>query len=181
MTFLRRLGFGKDEQIEDSAGDGSSPARCLGGTGRSFAGFGTNDRPVKFWVPDVVRQALDELAEYHDSDLSKLVRHLLFVHLYGQYELQAAVERGERAYLPGRATIGEEGGACEVRYSRRATDENRTADLGKNLNDIKVFLPAPMAEELDRLAEDAGITRSEFVREALVAQLFGRTQLPDRR
>lgn len=42
-------------------------------------------------------------------------------------------------------------------------------------------MPEPLVGRIDELADGAGISRSEYLRETLVAHLFGRAQLPDRR
>jgi len=157
---------------------GDAPATYLTGTGRDYRGFESNDRPVKFWVPEPVRKALWELAAYYDSDLSTVVRHVLFSHVYGHYDLLMLAERGNRRFLP---QGSQEEFRDVVMYSRRADADNRTADLGKNDHDVKVWMPEKLAGQIDDLADGAGISRSEYVRETLVSHLFGRAQLPDRR
>jgi len=157
---------------------GDAPATYLAGTGRDYEGLESNDRPVKFWVPEPVWKALQELAGYYDSDLSTLVRHVLFSHVFGHYDLLTLAERGDRRFLPQGA---QEEFLDVPMYSRRTDSENRTADLGKNDHDLKVWMPKRLVDELDQLARDAGISRSEYARETLVSHLFGRTQLPDRR
>lgn len=157
---------------------GDAPATYLTGTGRDYDGLQSNDRPVKFWVPEPVWKALQELAAYYESDLSTLVRHILFSHVFGHYDLLMLAERGDRRFLP---QGSQEEFRDVVMYSRRAAADNRTADLGKNDHDVKVWMPGELVSEVDKLADVAGISRSEYVRETLVGHLFGRTQLPDRR
>jgi len=161
----------------DEAAVDEQPAQLLSGTGRDLGAFKDNDIPLKVWVPDPVKEALEELARHYDSNMSTLIRHVLFVHVYGVYDLLAMAERGDRRFLPQgfRESFND-----EIRYSRTAAAANRTADLGKNDRDIKIWAPAPLIEEIDQLAEQAGIKRSEFIRETLVSHLFGRKQLPDR-
>lgn len=157
---------------------GDAPATYLTGTGRDLAGLESNDRAVKFWVPEPVRGALRELAAYYDSDLSSVVRHILFAHVYGHYDLLALAERGNRRFLP----QGDKEAFLDVpMYSRSAAADNRTAELGKNDHDLKVWMPEALVSQLDQLAETADISRSEYIRETLVSHLFGRVQLPDRR
>ena len=163
-----------DRQTED----GDASATYLTGTGRDYGELGPNDRAVKCWVPEPVWKSLQELAGYHDSDLSSLVRHVLFVHVYGHYDLLALAERGDQRFMP---QGNKEALRDVVRYSRPATAANRTAELGKNDHDLKVWMPEALVGELDRLAQGSGINRSEYIRETLVSHLFGRMQLPDRR
>lgn len=157
---------------------GDAPATYLTGTGRDHGGLESNDRAVKFWVPEPVRGALRELAAYYDSDVSSVVRHVLFAHVYGHYDLLALAERGNRRFLP----QGDKEAFLDVpTYSRSAAADNRTAELGKNDHDLKVWMPETLVDEVDQLAETAGISRSQYIRETLVSHLFGRVQLPDRR
>ncbi|WP_376692984.1 hypothetical protein [Wenzhouxiangella sp. EGI_FJ10409] len=157
---------------------GDAPATYLTGTGRDYAGLESNDRAVKFWVPEPVWEALWELAAYYDSDLSSVVRHVLFAHVYGHYDFLALAERGDQRFLP----QGEKEAFLDVpMYSRSAAADNRTAELGKNDHDLKVWMPQALASELEQLAGRTDISRSEYIRETLVSHLFGRVQLPDRR
>ncbi len=167
---------GKTRQRE--IGTEGARGTYLTGTGRDLRGLDDDERAVKFHVPEPVRVALDELAAYHDNSLSALVRHVMFVHVYGHYELFARAERGHRRYMP--QGDAEPPGDVPM-FSRAADAENRTAGLGKSDRDIKVWVAAALADELDRLARAAGISRSEYIREMLVTHLFGRSLLPDRR
>lgn len=162
---------------ERQAMAGDAPATFLTGTGRDFGGLKDHDTAVKFRVPEPVRKAFEELVDYYESDFSTLVRHVLFIHLYGQYDLLFLAERGDRRFMPQgeRETFSD-----MVLYSRAPDADNRTAQLGKNDNDLKVWMPGQLVDELDGLADRAGITRSQYIREVLVSHLFGRKQLPDR-
>lgn len=156
---------------------GDAPATYLTGTGRDYTGLESNDRAVKFWVPEPVWEALRELAAYYDSDLSTIVRHVLFSHVYGHYDLLMLAECGDRRFLP----QGTQEEFLDVpMFSRAAASDNRTAELGKNDYDLKVWVPELLVGEVDELARRAGISRSEYIREMLVSHLFGRVQLPDR-
>ena len=152
----------------------------LTGTGRDFGGLGENDQPVKFHVSEPVRKALNEMAAYHDSNLSVIVRHILFVALYGSYDLQALSERGNQEFMPYKAQREDSG----IRNSRnrdiRPPTRPTPPDLGKNLDNIKIWLPQKMVDDLDALVHEAGSNRSAFLREVLIQYLFGRMQLPVR-
>ena len=163
---------------QQQAMGGDAPATYLAGTGRDYSKLESNDRAVKCWLPEPVWEALRELAAYYDSDLSSVVRHILFAHVYGHYDLLALAERGDQRFLP----QGEKEAFLDVPMYSRSTDAaNRTAELGKNDHDLKVWVPEALVAELDQLAGKVEISRSEYMRETLVSHLFGRMQLPDRR
>ena len=178
---LRRgpLGQRPPEQV----GNGDAPeagATYLTGTGRNFDGLDVDDQPVKFHVSEPIRQALDEYAELFDSNLSVVVRHILFVDLYGNYDLRALTERGNDRFMPYKGRSGD----MEIRFSRSGSvpmaSRSEPPDLGKNLDNIKVFLPERMVQDIDSLAAEKDTSRSVYIREALIRYLFGAMQLPKR-
>ena len=143
------------------------PRFHLQGSGCDYSNVNRNDHAIKIWVPDPVREALNEIVDYRGGTMSGYIRDNLFAYLYGHYDQLALQERCELA-------------EAEILYSRVPVSENRTAHLGKNDRDIKIWISKMMCADLDELAKETGIARSEFVREILVSQLFGRMQLPDR-
>ncbi|HEY7905308.1 MAG TPA: hypothetical protein VIC53_00105 [Wenzhouxiangella sp.] len=165
----------------------SSLRGFLSGPKRDYSHLAEHDHPIKIWMPQAVWDALVELAEYHEGDLSKVIRHILFVHVYGQFDYLAQLERGLSNFSPHKCsatdTEGEPEGPenLEMMFSRPADSSNRTKELGKNNHDVKVFVPKAFSEEISGLAKQAGIPRSEYMREALIMYLFGRKSLEDRR
>lgn len=165
----------------------SGPRGFLSGPKRDYTHLIQHDHPIKIWMPQAVWDALVELADYHDGDLSKVIRHILFVHVYGHFDYLAQLERNESMFVPHRRSRAEEDDDAdgpenhEIMFSRPADCDHRTKELGKNSNDVKVFVPKAFSEEIDGLAKEAGIPRSEYMREALIMYLFGRKSLPDRR
>lgn len=159
----------------------------LGGPKRDLA---EHDYPVKIWMPQAVWDALVELADYHEGDLSKVIRHILFVHVYGHFDYLAQLERGLSNFSPHRCSAADkEDGQdeadgpenLEMIFSRPTDSNHRTKDLGKNNHDVKVFVPKGFSEEIEDLATQARIPRSEYMRGALIMYLFGRKNLEDRR
>lgn len=149
----------------------------LSGTGRDLEGLEENDTPVKVHLSEPIRQALDELASYYDGSLSAVVRHILFVNLYGIYDLHARIEGGNTDFTPNKRAIGER----IAMYSISPTKDEAPPpppDLGKNLDNFKVWLPLKMVADIDALATTAELTRSVYIREALIRHLFGWIQLP---
>ena len=183
MGLFDRLRGGMPSQTAEQRDRGWDAPRAktyLTGTGRDFDGLEENDQPVKFHVPEPVRLALDELARYYDSNLSTIVRHILFVNLFGSYDLHARGERGNKTFMPYKAFLGD----MDIRASRSDGGGPKPArppgpDLGKNDNNIKVWLPQRMVDDIDALAREGDSKRSVYIREALIRHLFGRIQLPE--
>ena len=180
MGLFDRLRGGPRQAVEQKTLEWDAPvARTyLTGTGRDFDGLDENDQPIKFHVPEPVRKALDEMAEYYDSNLSVLVRHILFVDLYGNYDLQAMGERGNKGFMPYKTRAAD----MAILNSRSRVDSApaRPAppDLGKNLDNIKTWLPQKMVDDIDALAHEADANRSVYIRQALIRHLFGQMQMP---
>jgi hypothetical protein len=65
----------------------------LTGTGRDYSLMPENDRALKVHLPEAALVALDELVTKHHSSLATLIRHVLFLYLYGRYDLIALLER----------------------------------------------------------------------------------------
>lgn len=148
-------------------------APMLTGTGRDYAVMAENDRALKLHLPEAAWVALDELRKKHGSSFSTLVRHVLFLFLYGRYDLIALLERGETQF-----DLIEHG--CSGRYMRVPAADNRTADLGKNDHSIKTWIPSQMHADLSDAATKRGVPVSVFVREIVVSYLFGHVALPER-
>ncbi len=50
------------------------------------------------WLPEIVRNPLEEMCSYVDSTLLDIIRQTLIIYLYGRYDLMALVERGEHDF-----------------------------------------------------------------------------------
>lgn len=159
-----------------------APKTCLTGTGRNLDGLDENDQPVKVHLAEPIRKALDELADHYDSNLSMIVRHILFIQLYGLYDLVARTERGKKDFLPYKEPMADMG----IMFSRQAPESRGSRqgslqpDLGKNLDNVKVWLPSRMVADIDQITGQTGKNRSAWIREALIRHLFGRVQLPEK-
>lgn len=149
------------------------PAPVLTGTGRDYTVMAENDRALKLHLPEAAWVALDELRKKHQSNFSTLLRHVLFIYLYGRYDLIALLERGETQF-----DLIDHGGSG--RFARVPAADNRTADLGKNDHSIKTWIPSQMHADLSDAAAERGIPLSVFVREIVVSYLFGHVALPER-
>ena len=148
------------------------PEPVVTGTGRDYSVMSENDRALKVHLPEAAHVALSELCEKHDSNFSTLIRHVLFIYLYGRYDLIALLERGKGQFdITDRAS---------GHFMRVSNADNRTSDLGKNDHDIKTWIPSQMHADLKQAADNKGIPLSVFVREVIITYLFGHQALPER-
>jgi len=54
-------------------------------------------------------------------------------------------------------------------------------DMGKNTEDLKVWIPVKMKQDIQKLADKASISLSEMIREIIISTLFGHIYLSARK
>lgn len=129
------------------------------------------DVAIKIWLPELIALTLKWVADYEGKSQSSWVRERLFVYVYGRVAQLAQYIREERT---------------AIRFSRTAVDRGagrwiyKVPQLGKNTVAFKVWVSRQMRDDLEVLANHAGVGLSPFVREAIVGDLLGRGSLPER-
>lgn len=129
------------------------------------------DVAIKIWLPELIALTLKWVADYEGRSQSSWVRERLFVYVYGRVAQLAQYIREERT---------------AIRFSRTAVDRGagrwiyKVPQLGKNTVAFKVWVSRQMRDDLEVLANHAGVGLSPFVREAIVGDLLGRGSLPER-
>lgn len=176
FDFLRKNTVSSPTLQNDDNEESLAPEYSISTTGRSYDDFDINDIAIKIWLPEVLITAFDEMANFTSTSKSCLLRQTLFSYLYGRYDLMGLIERGDHRFaLNGRALYS--------RQSIKSSDEtpiiNRTPELGKNTEDVKVWIPSQIKSDLQKLADESGYTLSHFIREALISTLFGHTYLAE--
>lgn len=128
---------------------------------------------IKVWLPEIVAGTVKWLADYDGISQSAWLRDLLIRYLYGRLALRAWQLRSEQA-------------ADARRFSRKRVDRTTgrwvylVPQLGKNTVDFKLWIGRQMRNDLQALADHAGTRLSPFVREAIVGDLLGHGNLPER-
>jgi len=142
----------------------------ISGTTRDYSTFNHYDKCLKVWLPEAVKITLDEMSEFSETPISDIIRRSLYIYLYGQYDLMSSIEKGRDEF------------AMKGSVAMSASPEyfNRTAELGKNNYDVKVWIAMKMKRDLQNLADKSGLKLSEFTREILISNLFGHTYLSER-
>lgn len=107
---------------------------------------------------------LDEMTTFLDTSISDYVRQILFIHLYGRYDLLGLLEEQLPALQEGRGAI-----------IAGPPDEFPGRSLNKA--DIKVWLPRVMKDDLTFLAKREGMTLSKYVRTIIATHLTGHPAL----
>jgi|GEM_PF-2656971 len=163
------------EPIPDQA-----PEYLITGTDRDYSDLlERDDVAIKFWLPELMGTILDETCAFMSTSRSDLVRQTLFTYLYGRYDWLGMYERGEREFQLNPPTAP---ALFSMAPSSEESDEpDLIRDLGKNIEDLKVWIPSKMKEDIQALAQQSNISNSEMIREILISTLIGHTYLSTRK
>lgn len=151
----------------------------LNGMG-DYDDLGDHNVALKFWVPEPVAEALDDLRGRNGDSMSELLRQFFAVHCYGLYAFQLMVDAN-----PGLFKDLD----MDIRFSRRADFDPRgkkrvstyfVPELGKNIAPIKLWVAKRLRDDLQILADHVGLKRSQYLREIVVSRLLGHGALPMR-
>ena len=129
---------------------------------RDYQGLNTQSDQLRVWLPDPAKTALEELADRAETSMTVYLIEYFVSYLYGQYELQRMREARIGVYEP-----------KTTKYSLMGVREPEPPSLGKNIYALKIFVPAKMKAELQKLAEGVQVTLGEYVRSLICAHLFG--------
>lgn len=138
---------------------------------RNFDQLKECDVALKFWLPEYVERMIDRMCRFQDTSASDLIRQILFIHLYGRYDLFGLIERQDETYnLQTRE---------KVRFSLRPNTFEEEVAISieeknkRNIADVKVWVPSKMKDDIRQLAQKAGKKPSVYVRELIIIHLFG--------
>lgn len=150
----------------------------LDGTGRQFAGA-ASEVPLTVWLPESVERIVEALADARETTRSALIRHILFRHLYGTFDLHALIKRGNHDYSgwhQSRATI------LFSRSSKVSPEAGppvqnlpNVADLSHSVANLKVFVSAQIKQDLADLAAARRLLLSAYARHTVMTDLLGQT------
>ena len=126
--------------------------------------FSQNDALIKLWLSEALLDAIDLLCDTHDASRPDVLRWVLFEHAYGRIEfahlLRAAGNPAPVIQTPVLRTIATHSNSPKVR-------------IGKATEDLKLYLPGSLKDELQRLADAHARPLSDYVRGVLHQTLFG--------
>jgi hypothetical protein len=134
-------------------------------TSRDFSELDGDKIALKFWIPESVEKMMDELSRKFDTSTSDSYRQMLFVHLYGRYDLTGLLERQDHRFALN--------GIPLYSIASATSTEDVSTPQEKNIADVKVWVPLKMKDDLQLLANSKGVKLSQYVRSVLMDQLLG--------
>lgn len=140
---------------------------------RNFDQLKECDVALKFWLPEYVERMIDRMCSFQDTSASDLIRQILFIHLYGRYDLFGLIERQDQTYnLQTR-----EKAMYSLCPEKLSPEQEAAKDLERrktqNIADVKVWVPAKMKNDIKQLAQKVEKKPSVYVRELIITHLFG--------
>ncbi len=142
-------------------------------TERNFFWLDGNDTPLKFRLSEELERMIDEICSYMDTSASDFIRQMLFIHLYGRYDLLGLLER--------QFPLLDERRRMVISSSASSNDDQPqcTPKRPPNRADFKVWLPRAMKNDLAFLAESEKMTLSRYVRSIITTHLTGHPALAE--
>lgn len=143
---------------------------------RNLQDLSQNTAELRIWLPDEIKKALDEIIMGQHMTAAKYIREFFVLYLYGMHELLKMQQKHDGLYYtpPPKPRCCEPEQDSGIRYSRAPSTEFLPG-LGKNIVPLKIFIPERMKDDLQQLADRAGIPLSRFTREVLASHFFGHT------
>lgn len=145
-----------------------------------FNDFRSNNSALKFWLPLPAKEALDLIIDREGVSLTEFVRRFLVIHCYGLYAFYAMRDANKDLFKDINQGSGVFAQEAPVPAGKVRIKTYWVPELGKNIVPIKVWIPYRLHLNLKELADQAGITTSNYVREILISRLLGQGMLPTR-
>ncbi|MFZ2538221.1 MAG: hypothetical protein WAX04_04900 [Oscillospiraceae bacterium] len=141
---------------------------------RGLLDLSKDDATLRVYVPTTIDLALKDMMQISDMFANEYLKHFFVTYLYGAHELERMrVNKTGIFYEPPKVKASEVlDFSSDIRFSRSTRNES-IEELGKNITQLKIFLPSKMKVDLQALADQANIKLSRFVREILIAHFLG--------
>ena len=142
-------------------------------SGRDYDQLAECDTALKFWLPESIEKKIDEMCSFMNTSASDLVRQILFIHLYGRYDLFGLIERQIDTFGMNQLKFKHNmfSRSCPLDSNGDVVRDPETVE--KSIADFKVWIPAKMKADIQALAQKTGNKPSLYVRQVIITHLFG--------
>lgn len=137
-----------------------------------------NDAVLRLWLPAPLKTAMNEAIAAMDVTCTKYLREFFVVYLYGAHELLRMKAEKTGLYCVPPPVPRPEPIPNQVLFSRTARVDC-IPGLGKNIAATKISIPQKIKDDLELLANRAGVPLSRYTRELLVSHFLGHTVWPE--
>jgi molybdopterin/thiamine biosynthesis adenylyltransferase len=139
-------------------------------TERDYGELQLCDAALKVWLPDNVMRMLYEITVLLDVPISDFIRQLLFVHLYGKYDLLGYIERSGLQF---RDPDCVDPCAKTISATEATPVDKITTTQGNMVIALKICMPKAMKKGLLDLAKNKYQPISEYIRRLIITHLLG--------
>lgn len=133
-----------------------------------FKLYAVNDSFIKVWLPERLIVALDKSSGTHNVSRPDAMRSLLFRHIYGLAAYEAFVVWKLNTTDKTETQSNQNEG---IKFSQMRTVSIEF--LGKSNENLKIWLPEALKNDLTLLAKQDGLGVSDYVRKVLVREFLG--------
>ncbi|MCR4304692.1 MAG: hypothetical protein NUV63_10795 [Gallionella sp.] len=175
-TLLKWFGGEGSRSASGKSKSGEPPAKLnkLYEGDRRIYDLAVNDAVLRLWLPVPLKTAMYESLAVMEVTGAKYLREFFVVYLYGAHELlRMKAERTGLYYVPPPEPDSGIRFSCAPRV-------DRIPGLGKNIAATKIKIPQKIKDDLDLLANRAGVPLGQFTRELLASHFLGHTVWPER-
>lgn len=128
-----------------------------------FSLYMNNDAYIKVWLPDRISVGLDSLSASNQTSRPDVLRSILFRHAYGTMAY-AALMKWKLDNDAAKNTTG-------FKFSPQRTSSIEF--LGKSTENLKIWIPMALKNDLAQFACSDGLGISDYVRKILVREFLG--------
>lgn len=141
---------------------------------RGLQDLSEDDAVLRVYVPTTIDLALKDMTKTGDMFANDYLKHFFVVYLYGAHELESMrANKTGIFYVPPKVEVGSKLDNYQPALFSRSRKNESLEELGKNITQLKIFLPNKMKADLQFLADKANIKLSRFVREILISHFLG--------
>ncbi len=138
--------------------------------------FQHNDTAFKCWLPAPVFEALQEICDIDSVSQSEFFRNYLYNHCYGLYAVQQLLADFPSLFKDNHIMFSMS--EPETPPGKKKSWTYWVPELGKNIVPVKIWLPKRLRDDVQILADHAGVKASQYVRETVISRLLGYGMVP---
>jgi hypothetical protein len=160
---------------DDRKADEGNPLPQINLSGRAYNAYSERDTAITLWLPESIKDRLNEVCTYIDTSVSDFLRQVLFIHMYGRVDFLGLLQTKHPTALNSHIDTGIVPETTpQVELELKAVKKKPAAEAAEgNTASIKVWLPSKMKVELDQLAVKNKTSLSDYARHVIITHLMG--------
>jgi hypothetical protein len=161
---------------DDRETDEGKPLLQINLSGRPYNAYSERDAAIKLWLPESIKDRLNEVSTYIDTSVSDFLRQILFIHLYGRVDFLGLLQTKHPTALNSHIDTGIVPDASpQVEIEVKAVKKAKVIKNGpeKSTSSVKIWVPSKMKSDLDQLALKNKASLSEYARHVIITHLLG--------